>query len=286
MIKIKKLMNSNAVLAVDDEGSEYILLGKGIGYGKKIGSVIEENTVNQRFIPLKNSNLKEYMSILEAIPPELLEITWKIVSIAEQELEKPLNPSVYFMLGDHLNFAIERLKNNIFVTNRVFWEIKNYYPKEFKIGEYSLKLLKKEFGLFLPKEEAANIAFHIINAQNSDENQADGMNYAKLISSVNNLIRYSVHGELDTESINYQRFISHLKFFAERFFNGNLLSEENNQLFEQITLMYPKATEISFLIKDHLETIYSKKITMDEITYLAIHINRLLNSQKIDGFNK
>ncbi|MDN6835724.1 MAG: CAT RNA binding domain-containing protein, partial [Lactococcus lactis] len=71
MIKVKKTMNSNAILAIDEEGEEYILLGKGIGYGKKIGDAIEEASINQRFIPLKNSSIKEYMSILEAIPAEL-----------------------------------------------------------------------------------------------------------------------------------------------------------------------------------------------------------------------
>lgn len=281
MIKVKKTMNSNAILAIDEEGEEYILLGKGIGYGKKIGDAIEEASINQRFIPLKNSSIKEYMSILEAIPAELLEVTRKIVSEAEKELNCQLNPSIYFMLGDHLNFAIERYKNNIFVANRVFWEVKNYYPKEFEIGLFALKLLKKEFGLILTEEEAANIAFHIINAEASPNMKGDGMNYSKLISSVNNIIRYSVNTDIDTESINYHRFITHLKFFAERFFNNSLLNEDNNQLFEQITLMYPKAVEISFLIKDHLESIYSTKITKDEVTYLAIHINRLLNSQNL-----
>lgn len=282
---IKKTMNSNAVLATDDKGIEYILLGKGIGYGKKIGAAVEEDTVNQTFIPLKSSNLKEYMGILEAIPPELLEITREIVSEAERVLDCKLNPSIYFMLGDHLNFAVERFRSNISITNRVFWEIKTYYPKEFKLGEYSLKILKKECGVVLLQEEAANIAFHIINAQVKSGLQADGMNYAKLISSINSIIRYSISEEIDTDNVNYQRFITHLKFFAERFFSDSLLDESNNQLFEQIVMMYPQAVEISFLIKDHIEAIYSKKITKDEITYLTIHINRLLNSHKIEKQN-
>ncbi|MGZ7238609.1 PRD domain-containing protein, partial [Streptococcus pyogenes] len=76
-------------------------------------------------------------------------------------------------------------------------EIKNFYPQEFKIGLYALKLIKREFGLVLPEEEAANVAFHIINAQSSAEMKADGMNYAKLIATVNSIIRYSISSELD-----------------------------------------------------------------------------------------
>lgn len=281
-MKVKKSLNANAILAINDDNSEYILFGKGIGFGKKVGDKVDTDTINQTFIPLKNSELKEYISILESIPAELLELTRLVIVEAEDRLACKLNSSIYFMLSDHLNFAIERFKNNINVTNRIFWEIKNYYPKEFSIGLYALKLIKREFGYILPEEEAANVAFHIINAQSSPDMKADGMNYAKLIASVNSLIRYSINTEFDTSSVHYQRFITHLKFFAERFFNEKML-DDSGQLFEQIVQLYPRATEISFLIKDHLETLYLKKITKEEIAYLAIHINRLLSSEEISN---
>ncbi|MGT2802821.1 PRD domain-containing protein [Streptococcus henryi] len=279
-MKIKKPLNANAILVVDEDKSEFILFGKGIGFGKKVGDAVDSDNVNQTFIPLKNSDLKEYLTILESIPAELLELSRLVIIEAEERLNCNLNPSIYFMLSDHLNFAIERFKSNINVTNRVFWEIKNFYPQEFNIGLYALKLIKKEFGLVLPEEEAANVAFHIINAQSSAEMKADGMNYAKLIASVNSIIRYSINTDFDNSSVHYQRFITHLKFFAERFFNDKML-DDSNQLFEQIVQLYPRATEISFLIKDHLELVYAKKISKEEIAYLAIHINRLLSSEEI-----
>lgn len=279
-MKIKKPLNANAILVVNDDQSEFILFGKGIGYGKKVGDKVDNDNVNQTFIPLKNSELKEYLTILESIPAELLELSRQVIQEAEERLDCKLNPSIYFMLSDHLNFAIERFKNDINVTNRVFWEIKNFYPQEFKIGLYALKLIKRELGLILPEEEAANVAFHIINAQSSAEMKADGMNYAKLIATVNSIIRYSINSELDNTSVHYQRFITHLKFFAERFFNDKML-DDSNHLFEQIVQLYPRATEISFLIKDQLELVYAKKISKEEIAYLAIHINRMLNSEEI-----
>ena len=234
---------------------------------------------------MKNSEFEEYLGILESIPPELLEVTRKIVDEAQESLNCHLNPSIYFMLSDHLNFAIERFKNTVTVTNRVFWEIRNYYPEEFKLGLLALKLIKREFGLILP-EEATNVAFHIINAQTTSGRKGDGMNYAKLIASVNGIIRYSINFEIDSHSIHYQHFITHLKFFAERFFSDSMLEDDSNQLFDQIAVLYPRAIEISFLIKDHLELIYHKKITKDEIAYLAIHINRMLTAQEIVQNNK
>lgn len=279
---IKKSLNSNAILAKDDSNNEFIFLGKGIGYGRKKGELVDETDVNQTFIPLKNSDIKEYVSLLESIPPKILEITRQVVVEAEKSFDYLLNTSIYFMLSDHLNFAIERQKNNITITNRVFWEIKNYYPDEFVVGKYALKLIKDELGVVLPEEEAANIAFHLINAQTGENTKGDALNYAKLISSVTSIVRYSIGENIDTSSLHYQRFITHLKFFAERFFSNSLLYEKNDLLFEQMAILYPKAVEIAFMIKDHLELVYEKDIPKEEVTYLAIHINRLINSQEID----
>lgn len=279
---IKKSLNANAVIAVDKDDKEYILFGKGIGYGRKIGDRVDETVVNQTFIPVTNSEIQEYINLLTSIPPIMLELTRTIVSYAEEKLGQILNTSIYFMLSDHLNFAIERQKNGILVQNRVFWEIKTYYPAEFEVGLFALQLIQEELDVILPNEEAANIAFHIINAQTADGNKKDGMNNANLISGVISIVRYSIGQNIDTESVHYQRFITHLKFFSERYFSDSLLIEKNDLLFEQIAVSYPKATEIAFMVKDYLTSVYDKNIPKEEVTYLTVHINRLLNAQEID----
>lgn len=279
---IKKSLNANAVIAVDEDNKEFILFGKGIGYGRKIGDKVDETIVNQTFVPLTNSDIKEYLTLLASIPPILLEITRKTVAHAEKKLDCILNTNVYFMLSDHLNFAIERQKNGILVQNRVFWEIKTYYPAEFEVGLFALQLIQEELDVILPNEEAANVAFHIINAQTDDGSKKDGMNYANLISGVISIVRYSIGRHMDTESVHYQRFITHLKFFSERFFSDTMLIEKNDVLFEQIAVSYPKATEIAFMVKDYLTSVYDKNIPKEEVTYLTVHINRLLNAQEID----
>lgn len=51
MIYIKKVLNSSVVL-VDKEGQEMIALGKGIGYGKKVGDSIADTQIDQVFLPI------------------------------------------------------------------------------------------------------------------------------------------------------------------------------------------------------------------------------------------
>lgn len=272
---IKKTLNSSVILGVDENGKEFICLGKGIGYGKKNGDFVDPKTVDQIYSPIDSVQAKNYLELLDSIPPIYLEITQSIVSKAEKELNSELNMSIYFVLTDHLHFAVERLKKNINITNRVYWEIKNYYPEEFKVGVYSLNLLNEMLGVNLPQEEAANIAFHLINAQSKDSESGDGMMYAKMIGGIVNLVRYSISSPLNTEEIHYQRFITHVKFFVERLFKGKLLDGDNEAMFTQIAEVYPKDMEIAFKVKDYIQKVYNEDISKDELTYFAVHINRL-----------
>ena len=51
---IQKVLNSSVVLVQDDSGEESILLGKGIGYGRKAGEPIERQPSDRVFLPLSN----------------------------------------------------------------------------------------------------------------------------------------------------------------------------------------------------------------------------------------
>lgn len=282
-MKIKKVLNSSVILAVDENNKEFVCFGKGIGYNKKIGEIVENKAVDQIFMPVDKIQINEYLKLLDSIPPIYLDITQKIVMKAEKELGTKLNASIYFILSDHLNFAVERVQKNINITNRVYWEIKNYYSEEFKIGIYALGLLNEELGIKLPDEEAANIAFHLINAQSASNVSRDSMKYAKMIGGIVNLIRYSIGREVKTEGIHYQRFITHVKFFTERFFNNEMLKDENEAMFEQIATLYPEAMDIAFKIKDYVKRVYDGEISKDELTYLAVHINRLQAYNEINN---
>ena len=274
-MKIKRVLNSSVILAVDEYNKEFVCFGKGIGYGKKNGDTVEKKIVDQIFMPIENAQIKEYVKLLDSIPPIYLDITQKIVSKAEKDLGSKLNMSIYFTLSDHLNFAVERAKKNINITNRVYWEIKNYYSEEFRIGKYALNLLNELMDIKLPEEEAANIAFHLINAQSESKDSRDSMKYAKMIGGIVNLVRYSIGSNLKMEGIHYQRFITHVKFFTERFFNNEMLRDENDAMFEQIATLYPEAMEVAFKINDYIKKVYDGVIPKDELTYLAVHINRL-----------
>lgn len=274
MISIKKVLNSSVVL-VEKDGKEMIVLGKGIGFGKKVGEPIPDEHVDKIFLEenVKSSHIAE---LVEEIPFEFFEITRDIIEEAKRQLGKNLNSNLYLTLTDHLFFAVERAEKGITVTNKLYWEIKNYYPKEFQVGSQALELLNQKYNIDLPKEEASNIAFHLINAQSDEEEETDGFKYAKMISGVVNVVRYSIQKDIDTDSIHYTRFITHVRFFVERYYSNRLLSDNENELYKQMWMLYPYAMEIAIKVKDYIAKVNKTIIPDEEIVYLAVHINRLL----------
>ena len=225
---IQKVLNSSVVLVQDDSGEESILLGKGIGYGRKAGEPIERQPSDRVFLPLSNPDAQPMLELFSSIPASYLELTQDIVDDAEQSLGVKLSAHIYLLLTDHLHFAVERQQKGLVVTNRIFWEIKHFYPKEYAVGQRGLQKVKAKLGIELPDEEAGNIAFHIVNARQDPQAGYDAMRAAQLIGELSNIVTYSMHCPVSTESIHYARFVSHLQYFAERFFSGKLMDSEDD----------------------------------------------------------
>ncbi|WP_259317881.1 CAT RNA binding domain-containing protein [Holdemanella biformis] len=76
---IKKVLNSSVVLVSDNENNEFILLGKGIGYGKKPGESIDQSASNQMFVPVENTKSKQFEELMDDIPIDILTITQEII---------------------------------------------------------------------------------------------------------------------------------------------------------------------------------------------------------------
>lgn len=275
MYTIKKVLNSSVVLVTDQDGREFILLGKGIGYGKKPGVEVVQSEGDQVFVPVEEGRSGQVGELMGSMPPEIVEVTQEIVRESERLLSCELSPAIYLLLADHLNFALERVRQGMTITNRVFWEIKNYYPEEFRAGMLGVRLVEERMGIALPEEEAANIAFHIANAHGSDSSTCDAARYAKVIGKLINLVLFSLNRPVDTAGIHYRRFVTHVKYFVERYFTAHQLDGDDDALFLQMTAKYEREMSIAYKLKEYMEREYDELVTRDELVYLAVHIWRL-----------
>lgn len=275
MYQIKKVLNSSVVLVEDDTNAEFVLLGKGIGFGKKPGQAVGEESVSQVFIPVDDAKIQEFVHSIGTVDPAYIEIVNTLIKKAHEQLQLKLTPTSYFALVDHLQFAVVRYHDQLMFTNKVFWEIKTYYRKEYQLGELGVKLLNEHFAIEIPEDEAANIAFHFINAQ-MNAKSFKGMEAAKLISSIVNLVGYSLGVDLVQQNIHHTRLVTHIKFFVERYFQDQMLDSNDTEMFEYVANRYPKALAVAYQVNEFVKKKYQKPMTNDELLYLAIHFNRIL----------
>lgn len=276
MARIKKVLNSSVVLAEDEEQKEFILLEKGIGYGRKTGQEIEVNLAQcQLFIPVTHDKSRQVMELLSTISQDILDLTSIVLKNAKNMLQTEFNDNVYFVLADHLNFAIERYHKQIMITNRLSWEIQSFYTKEYQVALQCLQIINDVMDIHLPEEEAVNIAFHLVNAQATNNLDYDSARYVKLIGDIVHIVEYALQKDLNKDSIHYVRFVTHVRFFVERFFMNKMLEDSEENFYLHHKQKYEKESEIANKIKHYIYDKYKILITDEEMSFLMIHINRL-----------
>lgn len=275
-MKIVRLLNNNSAISLDHAGAEIIVLGKGVAFQKKKGDVIDEDRIEKIFYLSDSEIFSKFQQLLDQIPVEYIEIGDEIISMAKLKLGKKLNDSIYVSLSDHLFSSITRFREGITIKNALLWDIRRFYLTEFEIGKQSLVIIKEQFDISLPEDEAGFIALHIVNAEDMKENQ-DSYKVTKIMQEISNIVRYYFQINFDEDSVDYYRFINHLKFFAQRLTSGSLHDEKSEAgLLEAVKARFINAYQCVEKIDEHLQKNYHYVLTDEEKLYLTIHVNRVV----------
>ena len=159
------------------------------------------------------------------------------------------------------------------------WEIKKFYKEEYQIGLYAIGLIKDKLGVTLPEDEAGSIAIHIANAL-AHEEMPVMVDIIKVVEEVLNIVKYYFIVDFDEESLPYLRFLTHIKFFAQRLLTNDMVRDSDDSLFEIMKDKCPEAYKCTEKIKKYIEKYYSYTINKEEMVYLMLHINRLVQEEK------
>lgn len=281
---IKKVFN-NSVALVEENNRELVVMGNGIAFKKKAGDIVDKEMVDTIFTKGENGILDKLMSLIDEVQVEYLEIADKIIKYAKQELDVELNENIYLGLTDHINYAIIRYKNSLEIRNLLMWEVKKFYKKEYHIGLKALGIIGESTGIILPEDEATAIALHIINAQQSEYGFEETKAMTKVCNNIISIVKYQYGIVLDENSINYNRFITHIRYFSYRLFRNEQVQEEtglDNKLYEQVKRNYVEAYKCAVKISGYIYSNFEKKLTNDEMIYFILHIHRLTFREKLN----
>ena len=276
-MKVIKKLNNNVVIAVDGDGRELVVIGRGVGFEKKIPYELTDlSKVDRTFYDLDKSKLHA----LEDIPEVYIDIASKIIQIARDRIKCEFNPNVILTLSDHLSFAVKRLEDKIDIKNPLAYDIEHIYSKEVAIGYKALKYIKEKIGVELPKDEAASIALHLVNAETQNGNLDKTIQKTKILKDITEIVSTMLDVNIDENGYFYSRFIMHIRYLLERQNKEQIVSSENVKLFDMMIAQYPETYKCCMRIEEYFYKRLNWKCSDEELLYLMLHINRLYGKEK------
>lgn len=270
MYQIQKVLNNNALLVLkDNQKTESILLGKGIGFGKKPGDVVDnaQNVNEYKLAPDDGRSIA--IGTENGIEPVYLEAAGRIIEAAEQVFDE-IRSDILLPLADHIAFAARRAKNNIYVPNPFIPDIKVLFGKEYAVAQDCRDIIKEFAGYEISDDEAGFIALHIHSGL-SHEQVSETLKDTQVINQSMLQIVEESGRQPDENSLTYTRLLSHLYYMIVRTRNGN---DVNINLNEFMAQNYQRAMTIAKKICIYMSEQLGLELDELEIGYLAIHIER------------
>ncbi|MBG0918837.1 PRD domain-containing protein [Exiguobacterium profundum] len=282
-MQISKVFNNN-VVAIDANGQEQVVMGRGIAFQKRPGDPIDQTRIEKIFTLESKESYERFVHFLNEMPTDEMETVKQIVRLAEERLKQPIHDSLYVTLADHLHFALSRYQDGIQIRNPLVWEVKRFYAPEFAVGKEAVKLINAQHEVNLDEDEAVAIALHLVNATMSGvkgENLHLVTEMTKATQAILTIITYHFQIELDEESYAYSRFLTHLKYFVQRLASGEKVKSTGDEtLFLMVKQRYPEAFECVEKIAGLIATKYRYDVSMDERLYMMIHIENLMKERR------
>lgn len=277
-MRLIKSFNNNALVAEDENGTETVLLGKGIAFGKKPGDMVDENKIQKQFYPSAQELNEKFEHLFQEIPVQYLQLTTEIVEMAEKELGYTFSPMGYLGLSDHISYAVRRYREGHILRNPMLWDIRKFYPDQFRLAQRALKMIGHETGIYMEEDEAAFITLHFVNVASENEPAGETLKTVKIIRDILQITEYHYQIKLDENSMSYSRFLTHLQYFVRRLDGAQYADSDDSALFLQISRKYPAAYACVLKVQNYLESVQNIEMTQDEMVYFMLHVNRVVNS--------
>lgn len=275
MYRITKPLNHNAVLAFCvEEAREYLIVGKGIGFGRRPGErvdVLGEPEHAQRYLLSQVTEGRgTAREMLDRMDPAVLGVAEDIVEDARVTFGKA-DPDLLLPLADHLAFAVRRVREGCALSNPLTEDIRALFPREFEVARRGIEDLNRKIGIDLGDDEAGLIALHL-HSSLDEVHVSQAMQVAQLTRACIDAVERMTGTEVDASSMDCNRLMTHVKYMAMRILRDEHLGIDVN---DAIRVSAPKSYGAADEICREMERLMGKPVCELEVGYLAMHIARV-----------
>lgn len=271
------MLNNNVVLARDEIGREAILTGRGLGFQRKRGQDVDASLISRRYIPADNA--QSVAEVIAGIPLERLALIERVFRKAARELKTDVPSSTLIAVVDHINQAMERVRQGLTMDYPLRAEVAHLHPEELRLAEAMVEEINAAQEVQLPGGEAVALALHLFTAAIGAPSAQVASEQSRLLGQVMGLLEKSLGEAFDADSVNAARFAVHLRYFLVRARTAVQIEDGTSSLVaEALRASDPDAYRVARRVRDLLEIRLNTTVTEDETAYLALHVARLASA--------
>lgn len=273
MYRIVKVLNNNGILVLEgDSRREVILLGNGIGFGRRTGERLDQVKEAKRYelVTKKASALQQ----VNAIDPVYIEAAGRIIESACESLGR-VSTDILIPMADHIALAAARAREGRELPNPFNQDISALFDREYQAALRGREIIREMTGIRISEDEAGYIALHI-HAGLAEENVAQALDMARLVKESVALIEAEMKVSLKTDSLGHNRLVSHLRYMIARTRKGEPLNLDMEAYArEQFPVPYAAALTVCRHMAEQMRT----EVAPQEAGFLAIHIQRVIQGE-------
>lgn len=106
------------------------------------------------------------------VQPEIIELVQKMIKITGTELGE-IKDVLFYCLATHFNASVERIRSGKYIANPHLNDVREHYPKEYKMAEEMASIANYYLGFALPEDEVGFIAMYLRTLANTSTNSKD-----------------------------------------------------------------------------------------------------------------
>ncbi len=273
--KIKHILNNSSII-VDGYLTENILMGKGIGFGKRPGDTLPRGSEYEKSYQLLNK-ASDFHRIINGYDENIVIMVMDTIQemMAANASEFTANDLV--TIADHLAAMFERVLKGEAIVSFFSKETKTLYNESFKKAEHIAGIIYKTHKVIIPEAEVAYIALYLENLSGA-KTRSEVAQISAIIVRMDDLFVQDNILNIDKDSIAYSRLLIHINLIVQA--SGFRKAPLNPTINKAILSTYRKYEKLAQQLFDIIEEETNKKLSESELIYLVIHLVNLFDNER------
>lgn len=277
MYRVIKVLNNNGILVYHNEtGREMILLGNGVGFGKRPTQQIDRIPGAKVYSLVTRKKDQSVLKAVNGIQPGFIEAAGQIIEEAEKVFQN-MNRDILLPMADHIALAAKRAAGNRQIPNPFTPDIRVLFAREYAVALRGRDIIREMMGYEISDDEVGFITLHI-HAGLSDEQVSQTLDTTRIINEGVHMIEEAFGQKFAENSLAYTRLMSHLYYMVARTRNGESTKVDFNDF---IFSNYPETGKTAEEVCRFMGKALKKEVGREEIGFLAIHIQRVIDPDAV-----